>query len=38
MIVGQILKAKDIDETITIRPDMTVGEAAKLCRAERSVR
>ncbi|WP_321362891.1 CBS domain-containing protein [uncultured Celeribacter sp.] len=30
MIVGQILKAKAIDETITIRPDITVGEAAKL--------
>ncbi|WP_226553239.1 CBS domain-containing protein [Celeribacter naphthalenivorans] len=30
MIVGQILKAKAIDETITIRPDMTVGEAANL--------
>ncbi|SFI60272.1 CBS domain-containing protein [Celeribacter neptunius] len=30
MIVGQILKAKAIEETITIRPDMTVGEAAEL--------
>ncbi|MBW6419423.1 CBS domain-containing protein [Celeribacter sp. PS-C1] len=30
MIVGQILKAKAIDETITIGPDVTVGEAAKI--------
>lgn len=30
MIVGQILKAKAIGETITIRPETTVGEAAEL--------
>lgn len=30
MLVGQILKAKAITETVTIRPDMTVGEATEL--------
>ncbi|AVW90529.1 CBS domain-containing protein [Celeribacter baekdonensis] len=30
MLVGQILKSKDIGEAITIRPDMTVGDAAAL--------
>lgn len=35
MLVGQILKTKAIAETVTIRPDMTVGEAAELLSAHR---
>ena len=35
MLVGQILKAKAIAETVTIRPDMTVGEATELLSSRR---
>ncbi|MCA0044553.1 CBS domain-containing protein [Celeribacter litoreus] len=35
MLVGQILKNKAIKETVTIRPDITIGEAATLLSARR---
>ncbi|PTQ74509.1 CBS domain-containing protein [Celeribacter persicus] len=35
MLVGQILKTKAIAETVTIRPDMTVGEATEILSARR---
>lgn len=35
MLVGQILKSKDITETVTVRPDLTVGDAAAILSAKR---
>ncbi len=35
MLVGQILKNKAIQESVTIRPDMTIGEAATLLSSRR---
>nr|WP_319246580.1 CBS domain-containing protein [uncultured Celeribacter sp.] len=35
MLVAQILKAKDIQETVTIQPDLTIGEAAAMLSARR---
>jgi CBS domain-containing protein len=35
MLVGQILKDKDISQTVTLTPDTTIGAAAELLSAKR---